>query len=77
MQEYIETAPAFPAMLEIGSDKLTGDTIIVDTATSHYMVPAESKFCRHVVNKIIKIDTASHNMVPAECKLCHFVVNKI
>ena len=51
VQEYIETAPAFPAMLEIGIEKLTGDTITVDTAASHHMVPAESKFCQHVVNK--------------------------
>ena len=52
VQGYIETAPAIPAMLEIGSDKLTGDTIIIDTAASHHMAPAESKLCQHVVNKI-------------------------
>ena len=51
VQEYIETASAFPAMLEIGHDKLTGDTIIIDTAASH-MVPAKSELCKHVVNEI-------------------------
>ena len=35
VQEYIETAPASAAPLESGGDKLTGDTIIIDTASSH------------------------------------------
>ena len=39
-------------MLETGSDKLICATIIIDTAASHHMVPAKSKLCQHVVNKI-------------------------
>ena len=35
VQEYMETAPAFPAMLEIGRGKLTGDTIKFDIQQHH------------------------------------------
>lgn len=48
-QEYNETAPAFPAILETGN-KLTGDTMFIDKAVSDHMVPTEYQLCQHVVN---------------------------
>lgn len=35
-------------MLEIGSGNLAGDKIIIDTAASNDMVPAECKLCQDV-----------------------------
>ena len=39
--------------MEIGTCTPPGDAaVFIDTAASHYMEPAESQLCQHVVNKI-------------------------
>ena len=49
----VQEDTAFPAIMEIGICTPLGDaTVVMDTAASHHIVPAESQLYQHVVNKI-------------------------